>query len=218
MTLDEDFVRASFGNAFTNEMKKMNRGFVDIPVGDYKASRLMDYPTLQSNMHVSLKYVQSEGKDLCVSKSLASVFSALGWHEESAKIDHFGEEILKGMTMQALEKVVDYSRTLFPKRLITTRIKPSFNWKVDLLPKDVFVGVLQASDDSCSHAVSIHGNLVYDANETVAISLCDEALDYCASSATVKSTFVKFKRGYIYRNHSQRKSRILKMTLNTDVN
>jgi hypothetical protein len=36
--LEEAFVRMAFGDNFANEMKKLNRGFVDIPLGDYKPS------------------------------------------------------------------------------------------------------------------------------------------------------------------------------------
>ena len=36
----------------------------------------------------------------------------------------------------------------------------------------VFVGVLFASDGNSSHAVTIHGSLIYDANEVVALPLC----------------------------------------------
>ena len=154
--LDEAFVRASFGDAFTNEMMKMNRGFIDIPVGDYKASRIHDYPSLQSVTSPPMQYMQSEGKDLCVSKSLASAFYALSWKKESEQIDAFGEEILNGLVMHALEKVVHFARTLFPPWIVITRTKPGFDWKTDLLPNDVFIGVLSASDESCSHAVTLH--------------------------------------------------------------
>ena len=51
------------------------------------------------------------------------------------------------------------------------------------------VGVLIASDGSCSHAVTIHGNFVFDANETVVLPLFKEALDYCTSTAKVKKYF-----------------------------
>ena len=213
--LDDAFVRASFGDAFTNEMMKMNRGFIDIPVGDYKASRLHDYPSLHSVTSPSIQYMQSEGKDLCVSKSLASTFYALRWEKESARIDAFGEEILNGLVMNALEKVVHFARTLFPSWIVITRMKPGFDWKTDLQPNDVFIGVLLASDESCSHAVTLHGGFVFDANEPVALRLCDESLDYCTSTENVKSSFVKFKRGYLFRHNGMNTNRIARMTIKT---
>jgi hypothetical protein len=72
---------------------------------------------------------------------------------------------------------------------------------------------LKASDGSCCHAVCIHGGYVYDANETVALPLCDEALNYCTSTPLVKSTFVGFRRGYIFCYEGQRKQKLARMTL-----
>ena len=43
-----------------------------------------------------MKYVNSKGHDLCITKSLASAFFALGWHDQSSKIDSFGVVILVG--------------------------------------------------------------------------------------------------------------------------
>ena len=214
--LTEDFVRASFGNAFANELKRIRRGFVDIPVGDFKSSRLHEHPELQVDNSPRLKFVQSEGKDLCVSKSLASAFFALGWQEMSEKIDAFGENILKGKVLLGLERVVEESKKIFPPWITVKRLVngQEFNWKTDLLPNDVVIGVLRASDGNCSHAVTIYGGgLVFDANEPVALPLCKEALDYCTSTETVKTSFVCFQRAYRYRYMGRKPERIAKMTI-----
>ena len=42
-TLDERFVRNTFGDAFADELMSLKRGFVDVPVGDYKVSQLHEY-------------------------------------------------------------------------------------------------------------------------------------------------------------------------------
>ena len=76
-------------------------------------------------------------------------------------------------------------------------IPKCFDWQKHLLDeRHISVGVLLASDGNCSHAVTIHGGFVYDANEMVALPLCQEALDYCTSTAEMKSSFVRFRRGY----------------------
>ena len=120
--LEEAFVRTVFGDNFANELMKLNRGFVDIPVGDDKTSRLTEHPNLKIIWGPTVKFVQLEGKDLCVSKSLASAFYALGWHEQSFKIDVYGEEVLKGLAMQALDRMANYTKTLFPPWLTITLI------------------------------------------------------------------------------------------------
>ena len=88
-----------------------------------------------------------------------------------------------------------------------------FEWKSDLKPNEVVVGVLKASDGSCSHAITIHENYIYDANETVALRLCDEALDYCTSTAEIKSSFVSFWRGYRFFYDGGKRSRCSRMSL-----
>ena len=215
--LEEAFVRMTFGDIFANELMKMNRGFVDIPVGDYKPSRLTEHPNLKIIGGPTVEFVQSEGKDLCVSKSLASAFYALGWHEQSFKIDEYGKEVLKGLALQALDRTADHTRNLFPRWLTITLVPRKFDWNTDLLPTDVVMGVMVASDGSSSHAITIHGGgYIFDANEHVALPLCVEALDYCTSTEQVKSTFVRFKRAWLYRYHGKQPNRIARMTLTED--
>ena len=211
--LDEAFVRMAFGEAFADSLKSSIRGFVDIPVGDYKPSHLVRHPNLIVQGAPSIRFNQSDGKDLCVSKSLASAFHALRFVEEALKIDQFGEEIMKGAIVDALDNVVRYAKTVLPSWIVCVRQPKQFNWKKDIKPRDVFVGVLFASDSSCCHAVTIHCGFVYDANEKVAIPLCQEALDYCTSTEYVKSTFIKFRRGYIFHYEGTKKEKTQKMML-----
>jgi hypothetical protein len=78
----------------------------------------------------------------------------------------------------------------------------------------MLLGVLHASDGSCCHAVTIHGGFIYDANETIALPLCNEAaLNNCTSTSLVKSNFVNFRRGCILKYKGTQKSKIAKMTL-----
>ena len=138
---------------------------------------------------------------------------ALGWHEQSFKSDKYGEEVLKGLVKQALNHIADYTKTLFPRWLKITLIPRKFDWRTDLLPTDVIMGVMVASDGSCSHAITVHGGFIFDANEHVALPLCPEALDYCTSTAYIKTTFVDFKRAWLYRYRGKQTNRIARMTL-----
>jgi hypothetical protein len=67
------------------------------------------------------------------------------------------------------------------------------------------LGVLHASDGSCCHAVTIYGGFIYDANETIAFPLCNEALNCSTSTSLVKSDFVDFRRGYILKYEGTKK-------------
>jgi hypothetical protein len=213
--LEEEFVSMAFGEAFVKELKMSGdlRGFVDVPVGDYKLSHLHHHPNLQCLGAPPVHFTQTDGKDLCVSKSLASALFSIGFQEEAFAIDTFGEEILKGAVVDALENVVKHARIVLPSWIVIRRLPRRFDWKAGLDACHLLLGVLTASDGCCCHAVCIHGGYVYDANEAFALPLCDEALNYCTSTPLVQSTFVEFRRGYIFRYEGKRKQKLAKMTL-----
>ena len=130
------------------------------------------------------------------------------------KIDFYGEEILKGAVVNAVDCIMLRARNIFPKWIVIERIPKCFDWQKDLLDeRHILVGVLLASDGNCAHAVSIHGGFVYDANEMVALPLSQEALDYCTSTADVKSSFVCFRCGYFVRYKETKKQKLDQMTL-----
>jgi hypothetical protein len=90
-----------------------------------------------------------------------------------------------------------------------------YDWKT--LVKDdvhsIVLGVISAADGSNSHAIAIHGGYIYDANETVALLLSTEALNYCASNDSVQTAFVTFRKGYIFAYDGQKPGKIARMTL-----
>jgi hypothetical protein len=73
---DEDFVK-QFKKGFLDKIKRLRCGFVDIPVGDFKESHLLEHPKLLVPEAPQVHFVQSEGEDLCFSKSLASALHAI---------------------------------------------------------------------------------------------------------------------------------------------
>ena len=81
LNLNENFVRKNFGDAFAHELKSSVRGFVDVPVGDFKPSHLHLHPHLEVPGAPLVRYAQKDGKDLCVSKSLASALYPLGFEK-----------------------------------------------------------------------------------------------------------------------------------------
>ncbi len=214
-TLEEDFVSMAFGEAFVKELKLSGdlRGVVDVPVGDFKPSHLTEHPNLKRFGAPRVHFNQLDGKDLCVLKSLASALFAFGFEKEAAAIDSYGEEILKGAVVDALENVVKHAQAVLPRWILIQRLPKQFEWKEELDSRHLLLGVLSASDGSCCQAVTIHGGYVYNANEVIALPLCEEALNYGTSTALVKSKFVCFRRRYIFRYEGQRKEKLAKMTL-----
>ena len=184
---------------FLDEVKRMRCGFVDIPVGTCKVSHLHEHPHLVRHDAPSVKFTQSDGEDLCVSNSLASVLHTIGFAREAMLLHKFGKDELAGGTVNALDRACRFASGILPKWI--TRYNPKkpedFDWGPlygDVMKRTIVVGVLNESDGNASHAVTIHGGYIYDANETVAIGLCMDGLNYCCSTATVKNTFVNFRR------------------------
>ena len=171
---------------------------MDIPVGDFKVSHLQQHPNLQIQNAPKVHFVQSDGDDLCVSKSLASALYALDdFKEEATRINEYGETDLKGGTVDAVGKVSLYAHALLPHWIQRKHLeKPEdFQWEV-LLQEEMKITialcVLNESDGNSLHAVTIHGGYVYDANEVTATPLCKEAVG--CSTETMKNTFVSFRR------------------------
>ena len=218
MVVGEELIRENFGDRFTDELLSLRRGFVDIPVGDNKPSHLHLYPHLICDNAPVVIFTQSFGRDLCVPKALASVLYQLGFKMEAMKIDSYGESCLHGGTVDALSKVAQYATKTLPTWLQMRNLPRNFHWKTMVQQEDVttiLLGVISASDGSNSHAVAIHGGYIYDANETIAIPLSQEALDYCASTPTVQSRFVNFVKGRMFAYVGQKPGKLSRMMLKT---
>ena len=101
------------------------------------------------------------------------------------------------------------------------RVLPNnFDLTKDLNDNDLVLGALMTSDGSCSHAITIHGSgLVFDANESIALPLGKESLNYCTSTATIISEFVRFRRGWWFRHEGKKQSKLKRMMIkNTNEN
>lgn len=215
MRTDESFVKENFREAYIQEMKRVKRGFVDIPVGDYKASHLAEHPNLHIHGAPKVNFPQTDGQDLCVSKSLASALYAIGFQKEAHQIDEYGLSELQGGAVDSFAKVSRFARDVLPSWIVRRCVKkPSnYNWQLHLDKTTILLGVLNASDGNCSHAVTVHGGFIYDANEVVSLPLCQEALDYCTSTATERSTFIDFRRIDLFFYEGKQREKLQRLTL-----
>ena len=197
-TVPEEFLVEKFGKVYVDEVKKLRRGFVDVPVGDYKPSSLQNYPHLRVSGAPILQYRQSAGQNLCVSKSFASALFAIGFAEEAKIINAFGEDNLAGNVTNALIQIQKKAISVLPRWLQPRKMPLKFVWQDDLDDSTILLAVLTASDGHRNHAITIHGGFIYDANEEVALPLNQEALDYCVSTEVQKSKFENFRRGVLF--------------------
>ncbi len=68
MQTDETFVKANFSDAYISKLMQMKKGFVDIPVGDFKVAHLSEHPSLHVHGAPRVRFPQTDGQDLLVSK------------------------------------------------------------------------------------------------------------------------------------------------------
>ena len=129
--VQEEFLVEKFGKVYVDEVKKMNRGFVDVPVGEHKPSSLQNYPHLRVSGAPILQYRQSAGQDLCVSKSFASALFALGFVKEAEIISDFGEDILPGKITNALMQIQKKAISVLPSWLQPRKMPRKFVWQDD---------------------------------------------------------------------------------------
>jgi len=80
--------------------------------------------------------------------------------------------------------------------------------------------ILQATDGSTNHAISVVGNMIFDCNEKSALPLSQENLDWCVGASTLlpggEDPMVKFVRvvvGIHFCEHKKKKDPIIKRLL-----
>jgi hypothetical protein len=199
-----------FGERYVNAVKTSNSGFVDVPVGDYKISQLHHYPELYHRDAPGLRFTQSEGQDLCVSKAFASTLFHLGFKESAFAVDQFGLDSLAGGAVDALDLVMAVGKKTLPKWIITKKMPTGFHW-MDLQRDQILLAVLVGSDGSNSHSVCMHGRWIFDANETIAIPLSQKGLNYCTSNPERACRFRRFWKGWLFYYEGNQKSKVEQM-------
>jgi hypothetical protein len=188
-----------FGKVYVDEVKKVDKGFVDVPVGQCKESSLQNYPHLCVQGAPSVRFTQSTGCDVCVSKPFASALFAIGFVKGAEIIDDFGETDLAGNVANALQKVHKKAVSVLPSWIQPKRMPLEFVWERELGESTILLAVLSASDGHRNHAITIHGGFIYDANEQTTLPLNQEALDYCVSTASKKCKLIRFRSGVMFR-------------------
>ena len=211
-SVEEDVLVQKFGAAYVRKVKESRKGFVDIPAGDNKESHVHRFPNLLSAKAPRIRYRQLDGMDLCVPKALASVLYALGFKRSADLINDFGESNMAGGVVDTLKQVRMKAIECLPSWLRVSEINSLS--AIDFRPsRCILLGVIASSDGHTSHAIATHGGYIYDANEEYAIPLCQEGLDYCASTPTKASSFVRFHRVVCLEYRGQQANRQQSMTL-----
>ena len=156
VTLEEAFVEQNFCKRFVNECKELGNKnkFVGIPIGLARSSVMAILPSLHSEGAPPIKYTQDDTNS-CVFKSLASAFHSMRIPSlmQAANILVMRSKILAGgvATLNKVKKIVEeHVWWLVPKKLQAT-----FDWEVDLTQHMFVLAILEDSQGSRQHAVTL---------------------------------------------------------------
>jgi len=197
--LTTDWIENHFGKRFIEACHRNKGGYVEVPVGDNKPSHLHLFPHLRRENAPKLKYTQDDTTDQCLSKSFASVLHNIGFTRSAKEINNYGLEDLHLDPVLIIERLVQKARQVLTRRIQCRKINPKFCCLTQLQQGEILVGVIRDHEGNCTHGISIHNNWIYDANETIAIPLCRESLDYCTMKADgTPGKFFFFKKAYLF--------------------
>ena len=176
--------------------KKGNNKFILVPVGDTENGAEVAPEHLLTDTYV--KY-QQVGLSCCMMKSFASALHFLGHKQAASQFSNKAEKAMKFSTDRQLEILDDLMKKELPK---LARVK-KWNKKNKVLAWNIFEDISDHptlviplnKDGSCSHAVTIVGDKIFDATEVYALKLCRESMEHICS---IRNGFERVYIGYRY--------------------
>ena len=182
--VDEEELEKRLGASFCEHVKQKDAsGFIRVPVGKTRKPVFHVYPHLTKSYDSPQMKFRQGNQDTCIFSSFASALYYVGFWDLATDLDKNKEEDMGGRHgLKSLLKIMQKEvRWLTPKwfRNVTT---PCF---MSQLPHYcIAVAVLQGSDGSANHAVSIVTNSVdncwlFDSNEEYAVPCTQRTLDIC---------------------------------------
>jgi hypothetical protein len=206
--LDIEFVESNFSAQFLklvrDEACNKKNEFFHVPPG---APRTDDGHVLIDDTYPAVEYRQRNDAT-CLFCSFASALHFLGLHETAAIIAAFASEFsadtAKGWyNWDALLQIMhEHCCWLVPMKIYGSKF--DIFEDCDMFPKLVS---LEASDGGTQHAITIVGNLIFDANCSRALKLTEAALDHCCSTDSRAATYVRVHKGYRFVEQSRSRKR-----------
>jgi hypothetical protein len=208
ITQQED-LEALFGARYIAEVMargkshSSNSKFIDVPVGAVREPRRLTCPSL-CVPGAPVVFYQQGIHDTCVFSSMAAALYFAGAKKAANQIQNAAPGMVGCNVQSMFHSLVRRIRTTEVKFLSVSKLSPSFDWKNDLKDNMILVGSLEGSDGSVHHAVTLFRGWLFDSNETHALPLTKQALDFCTQTEEemtmtgCASTFCRFKHGTIY--------------------
>ena len=188
------------------------RRFVHIPPGNARSAKVDKGKELHQNYkkaHLLPIKFQQYNRSTCVCSSFALALWAVGFQELAIEINNLAIETEQDPNV--LGKVVSWvsenrsrSHCLQPQKIKQSPSRAFSLMEADLTNSLALV-VLSASDGSRSHAITIHDGYIFDGNESTAIPLSVEALNYLCSTRLRKASYTGVVAGYLFVEQGKRK-------------
>jgi hypothetical protein len=143
--LEESYVTKTFGKEFVIALQALtSKGrYVDIPVGSAKMSMLEKFPGLRLKAAPTMMKYQQGQQETCLYSSFASVLYYIGYKDSANVIQQNAVGATEGGGVNSLKTLSNLVRQLSViKFMRTQKIKPGFDWKIDLGRDKVLVAVL----------------------------------------------------------------------------
>lgn len=123
----------------------------------------------------------------------------LGFVVQAEQLFQFGKSYVSENPVQILDTVKDYCKGILPNWVKCYNVRCDFSWKKDLCPGRILFAIIRECDGNISHGISVHNQLIYDANEMEAFRLCQEGLDYCTMKDNGNILYFRdFYKAYVF--------------------
>jgi hypothetical protein len=168
--------------------------FINVPVGALPEPRHLDHPSLCVDGAPLVYYINKE-------RMIRVSFPRWLPNHVQNKAKGTAGCNMQGMFHRLQEQVFQTELKFLSQRPL---LPPMFDWKKELKDNMIMVALLEGSDGPVHHAVTMFQGWILDSNETHALPLTKQALDFCTQTdkemmmTGCPSSFSCFKHGTIY--------------------
>ena len=198
--VNEAFVHDNFPRGLVDQIKSVAKGaggFVKIPPGDDRQHDNI-HPALILPDAPLIHYKQQEGQKTCLTDSFASALHYMGIKQVASELFQRRKKIInRSNTWECFQQYLE-TRSKALKCIILSMS----DWKLtDLKVTDLVAASLRGSDGKVDHAVTFHGNWIFDSNFERALPLNQASLDLCCSSDACPAKFVAVEEARLYSDY-----------------
>jgi len=170
--------------------------FCNLPVEDI----IEVHPTMDISSNPIIRY-KNDDNGICAFAAFASALHYLGYYDQALEIMTLSQKAnedckIKFNSLQSIIQLIDSKKTFktFRKKYQNKKIKNCLELKdEDHHELDIWLVVLEQTDNHCSHAVAMTGEYIFDCNTSNALPRTIEGISCCCGTT---ADYRKIARGY----------------------